>query len=68
LNHLPGGVRCERASALLNKTLGERVQGVFQLKGGIEKYLQEVEGGGFWKVCYHSGSRWMRFLMVLPLA
>lgn len=45
-----GGVRCERASALLKTTYGDdHVDGVFQLEGGIEKYMMEFPDGGHWK-------------------
>lgn len=44
-----GGVRCERASAVLNKKLGDKVKGVFQLEGGIEAYLKEFRDGGHWR-------------------
>mmetsp|Transcript_4121 Transcript_4121/g.6771 ORF Transcript_4121/g.6771 Transcript_4121/m.6771 type:complete len:579 (-) Transcript_4121:341-2077(-) len=50
LMYCTGGVRCERASALLSKELGSRVAGVFQLQGGVEQYLLDHPGdGGFWK-------------------
>lgn len=51
-----GGVRCERASALLKykmetepdtKDLG--IKGVYQLQGGIDKYFKDIPDGGFWK-------------------
>jgi predicted sulfurtransferase len=45
-----GGVRCERASAYLNKSLGsEHVKGVYQLDGGVENYLKDFPSGGFWR-------------------
>ena len=44
-----GGIRCERASAYLNAKMGSDVQGVYQLKGGIERYLQAFPDGGFWR-------------------
>jgi predicted sulfurtransferase len=44
-----GGVRCERASAFLNHTMGDQLQGVYQLQGGIERYLQTFPEGGFWR-------------------
>lgn len=44
-----GGVRCERASAYLNKTMGEELDGVYQLQGGVERYLQTFPDGGFWR-------------------
>eukprot|EP00497_Spongosphaera_streptacantha_P003064 TRINITY_DN3704_c0_g2_i1.p1 TRINITY_DN3704_c0_g2~~TRINITY_DN3704_c0_g2_i1.p1 ORF type:complete len:267 (-),score=58.34 TRINITY_DN3704_c0_g2_i1:27-827(-) len=44
-----GGVRCERATALLKNTYEEgTVQEVFQLQGGIHKYLDHFEDGGHW--------------------
>lgn len=51
LMYCTGGVRCERASAYLKTQLGEKLQlkGVYQLEGGIEKYLQEFPDGGYWK-------------------
>jgi len=44
-----GGVRCERASAYLKKQMGDQVDGVFQLKGGIERYMKEFQDGGYWR-------------------
>jgi predicted sulfurtransferase len=44
-----GGIRCERASAYLNSQIGNKVNGVYQLKGGIERYLKEFPEGGFWR-------------------
>lgn len=49
LMYCTGGVRCERASALLQREYGDDVKGVFQLQGGIEKYLQKFPDGGFWR-------------------
>lgn len=49
LMYCTGGVRCERASVLLNQHLGDKVNGIYQLQGGIEKYMQEYPDGGFWK-------------------
>ncbi len=49
LMYCTGGVRCERASALLKNKMGEKVDEVYQLKGGIEKYMKEFGDGGFWK-------------------
>lgn len=52
LMYCTGGIRCERASALLKykmetdpeiKALG--IQGVFQLQGGIDKYFKEFPDG-----------------------
>eukprot|EP01134_Creolimax_fragrantissima_P005197 CFRG5197T1 len=48
LMYCTGGVRCERASALLNTEMGSELGGIFQLQGGIEKYLQEFPDGGHW--------------------
>ena len=51
-----GGVRCERASALLRtkmekeedtKALG--IKGVYQLQGGIDKYFRDFPEGGWWR-------------------
>ncbi|KAL7536831.1 hypothetical protein ACHAWF_005575 [Thalassiosira exigua] len=44
-----GGIRCERASAYLNSKMGSDVKGVYQLKGGIERYLQAFPEGGYWR-------------------
>ncbi len=44
-----GGVRCERASAYLNSRMGSDLKGVYQLKGGVERYLQSFPDGGFWR-------------------
>jgi len=49
LLYCTGGVRCERASAYLNQSMGEQVKGVYQLQGGIERYLQAFPDGGFWR-------------------
>ena len=46
LMYCTGGVRCERASAFL-KSKG--VDDVYQLKGGIHRYLEKYPDGGFWK-------------------
>jgi len=56
LMYCTGGVRCERASALLKykmetdpeiKNLG--IQGVYQLQGGIDKYFKQYPDGGYWE-------------------
>lgn len=56
LMYCTGGVRCERASALLKqkmdteedtKSLG--IKGVYQLQGGIDKYFKEFPLGGMWQ-------------------
>ena len=48
-----GGIRCERASALLNQiqevTPGFKTDGVYELRGGIERYLKTYPEGGHWK-------------------
>ena len=49
LMYCTGGVRCERASALLRREVGDKVKGIYQLHGGIEKYLQEYPDGGYWQ-------------------
>jgi predicted sulfurtransferase len=49
LNFCTGGVRCVRASAYVNSVLGDQVQGVYQLQGGIEAYLQAFPDGGYWR-------------------
>jgi predicted sulfurtransferase len=49
LMYCTGGVRCERASALLKREVGDSVRGVFQLQGGIEKYMQTFPDGGYWQ-------------------
>ena len=51
LMYCTGGVRCERASAYLKTKLGDKLQlkGVYQLQGGIEKYLKAFPDGGYWQ-------------------
>ncbi len=49
LMYCTGGIRCERASAYLKKEMGNDVEGVYQLKGGIERYLKAFPSGGFWR-------------------
>jgi predicted sulfurtransferase len=44
-----GGVRCERASAYLNTKMGKQLNGIYQLQGGVENYLQEFSDGGYWR-------------------
>jgi len=55
LMYCTGGIRCERASALLNYKLKNdatmqdlNVKGVYQLQGGIDKYFKEFPDGGYW--------------------
>ena len=50
-----GGIRCERATALLNQ-MTQASNGSFATKddvvmvrGGIERYIKTFPGGGFWK-------------------
>ncbi|GAX79711.1 hypothetical protein CEUSTIGMA_g7152.t1 [Chlamydomonas eustigma] len=46
LMYCTAGVRCERASAFMRK---KGIQNVFQLEGGIHRYLDAYpEDGGFW--------------------
>jgi Rhodanase C-terminal len=51
-----GGIRCERASALLKYKMSHdpsvqdlNIQGVYQLQGGIDKYFKEFPSGGYWQ-------------------
>eukprot|EP00793_Prasinoderma_coloniale_P000644 PRCOL_00003794-RA len=48
-----GGIRCERASALLNQMVESdpsfNVRETVQVRGGIERYLKTFPEGGFWK-------------------
>eukprot|EP00928_Gymnodinium_smaydae_P027493 TRINITY_DN21256_c0_g2_i1.p1 TRINITY_DN21256_c0_g2~~TRINITY_DN21256_c0_g2_i1.p1 ORF type:complete len:737 (-),score=132.57 TRINITY_DN21256_c0_g2_i1:52-2262(-) len=45
-----GGVRCERASALLKKQLGpDSGSEIFQLSGGIQRYMEAYPSGGFFE-------------------
>jgi hypothetical protein len=48
-----GGIRCERASALLNQmsTVKEELKpkGVYHCRGGIERYVKTFPAGGYWK-------------------
>jgi len=47
-----GGIRCERASALLGEvaaaTPGFKPKGIYELRGGIERYLKTFPEGGAW--------------------
>lgn len=47
-----GGVRCERASALLKKQLGSEAD-IYQLAGGIQRYLEAHPDGGFFQGSMH---------------
>jgi len=51
-----GGIRCERATALLNqmteaedKDEGFKTRDVVMVRGGIERYLKTFPEGGYWK-------------------
>merc|ERR1719199_1976589 len=48
-----GGIRCERATALLNQMTSVnpdfKTDGVFHLRGGIERYMKTFPEGGHWK-------------------
>jgi len=55
LMYCTGGVRCERASALLRHKIdteddvkGLGIKGVYQLQGGIDKYFKHFPDGGNW--------------------
>lgn len=47
------GIRCERASALLNQMSTAnpnlKPKGVYHMRGGIERYVKSFPQGGFWK-------------------
>jgi predicted sulfurtransferase len=50
-----GGIRCERASALLKEKGVDKP--IFQMKGGIHRYLEDFkEDGGHWKVSKENGA------------
>jgi len=49
LLYCTGGIRCERASVYLNHKLGDKVNGIYQLKGGIERYFKAFPDGGHWR-------------------
>src|SRR6056300_1751938 len=53
---MTGGIRCERASALLKYKMETDpeikaldIKGVYQLQGGIDKYFKEFPDGGYWQ-------------------
>ncbi|KAJ7563540.1 hypothetical protein O6H91_03G114500 [Diphasiastrum complanatum] len=48
LMYCTGGVRCEMASAYI-RSKGEGFEDVFQLSGGIQRYLETYPDGGFFK-------------------
>lgn len=48
LMYCTGGIRCEMASAYI-KSKGAGFESVFQLYGGIQRYLEQFPDGGFFK-------------------
>ncbi|KAJ8752263.1 hypothetical protein K2173_003899 [Erythroxylum novogranatense] len=48
LMYCTGGIRCEMASAYI-KSKGAGFEHVFQLYGGIQRYLEQFPDGGFFK-------------------
>ncbi|XP_031266413.1 rhodanese-like domain-containing protein 6 isoform X1 [Pistacia vera] len=48
LMYCTGGIRCEMASAYL-RSKGVGFENVFQLYGGIQRYLEQFPDGGFFK-------------------
>ena len=48
-----GGIRCERASALLNEMSAAiddlNPKGVYHCRGGIERYVKTYQSGGYWQ-------------------
>jgi predicted sulfurtransferase len=48
-----GGIRCERASALLDSMTKAnpefKTQGVSMIRGGVERYMRTFPEGGYWK-------------------
>ncbi|XP_062081815.1 rhodanese-like domain-containing protein 6 isoform X2 [Humulus lupulus] len=48
LMYCTGGIRCEMASAYL-RSKGAGFENVFQLFGGIQRYLEQYPNGGFFK-------------------
>ncbi|CAH9087558.1 unnamed protein product [Cuscuta europaea] len=48
LMYCTGGIRCEMASAYI-KTKGAGFEHVFQLYGGIQRYLEQYPDGGFFR-------------------
>jgi predicted sulfurtransferase len=52
LMYCTGGIRCERATALLNQMKdaeGFETGNVLMVRGGIERYLKTYPDGGYWK-------------------
>lgn len=48
LMYCTGGIRCEMASAYI-RSKGEGFQNVFQLYGGIQRYLEQFPDGGYFE-------------------
>ncbi|XP_065854508.1 rhodanese-like domain-containing protein 6 isoform X2 [Euphorbia lathyris] len=48
LMYCTGGIRCEMASAYI-RSKGSGFENVFQLYGGIQRYLEQFPDGGFFK-------------------
>jgi len=52
LMYCTGGIRCERASALLNEMSAAiddlNPKGVYHCRGGIERYVKTYQSGGYW--------------------
>jgi predicted sulfurtransferase len=55
LMYCTGGIRCERASALLQYKIQNdpsvqalNIKGVYQLQGGVDKYFKQFPDGGYW--------------------
>lgn len=48
LMYCTGGIRCEMASAYI-RSKGHGFENVFQLYGGIQRYLEQFPDGGFFK-------------------
>jgi hypothetical protein len=55
LMYCTGGIRCERATALLNSMShvnpdeSSKPKAVYELQGGIDRYIKTFPQGGFWK-------------------
>ena len=54
LTYCTGGIRCERATALINQMAAVnpdkfQPEGVYELRGGIERYIKTFPDGGHWK-------------------
>jgi len=53
LRLISAGIRCERATALLNQMAvanpNLKPKGVYHMRGGVERYVKSFPQGGFWK-------------------